>query len=80
MFFQQKGGKWCQAHVQVAWKIHMHQQKQIESQRTPEPKPPTVPANIADPLRPPSHLLPPGSALVRPPTDLTSLFAARSKY
>ena len=52
MYFQ-KAGKWCSAHVRVAWEIHMHQQKQkVEGSRSADAT-----------LAPPSHLPPPPSAV-----------------
>ncbi|KAK2168638.1 hypothetical protein LSH36_15g06002 [Paralvinella palmiformis] len=53
-----KTGKWCAAHVRIAWEIHIHQQSQVEAQRNSEGAKPSD-------LRPPSHLLP-GSSLHRP--------------
>ena len=54
--FLQKAGKWCAAHVRIAWEIYHHQQK--SSDKGP------AESKMADPLRPPSHLLP-GSMLQR---------------
>ncbi len=61
-FYLQKSGKWCAVHVRVAWEIYHHQQKQSAEGGKPgstEGKPPSA---GGDSLRPPSHLLPPGSA------------------
>ena len=54
--FNQKAGKWCAAHVRIAWEIHHVQQK--TSEKGP------AESKMGDPLRPPSHLLP-GSMLQR---------------
>lgn len=51
-----KPGKWCAAHVRIAWEIHHVQQK--TSEKGP------AESKMGDPLRPPSHLLP-GSMLQR---------------
>ncbi|XP_014769813.1 autism susceptibility gene 2 protein homolog [Octopus bimaculoides] len=60
-----KTGKWCAVHVQVAWRIYHHQQKQHEAQKGGADTKPVI-----DPLRPPTHLLP-NSNIHRPP-DLGS--------
>lgn len=58
---KKKPGKWCAAHVRIAWEIYHHQQRQqAEAQKDHQAK--------ADLLRAPSHLLP---GLHRPP-DLSS--------
>lgn len=61
-----KTGKWCAVHVQVAWRIYHHQQKQHEAQKGGADTKPVI-----DPLRSPSHLLP-NSSIHRPPDLGTS--------
>ncbi|ELT98777.1 hypothetical protein CAPTEDRAFT_220926 [Capitella teleta] len=57
-----KPGKWCAAHVRIAWEIHLHQQKQqAESRSSSNSSSNDGPKSSADPLRPPSHLFPPSS-------------------
>ena len=58
LYVFQKPGKWCAAHVRIAWEIYHHQQK--TSDKGPGDN------KMADPLRPPGHLLP-GSMIQRGP-------------
>lgn len=75
----QKPGKWCAAHVRIAWEIHLHQQKQQAESRSSSSSIPSTSSSAdglksSDALRPPSHLFPPSSSnpLLRPGSDLIS--------
>ena len=62
---EQKTGKWCAAHVRMAWEIHRHQQNHlamnsssvVESAHRKSEMNHLINAS-ANPLRPPSSLLP----------------------
>lgn len=61
---EQKTGKWCAAHVRMAWEIHRHQQNHlavnsssVESAHRKSEMNHLMNAS-ANPLRPPSSLLP----------------------
>ena len=62
---EQKTGKWCAAHVRMAWEIHRHQQSHLavnstlaESSHRKTAEMNHIMAASANPLRPPSGLLP----------------------
>ena len=61
---QQKTGKWCAAHVRMAWEIHRHQQTQLavnsssESVHRKSAEMNHLMVASANPLRPPSSMLP----------------------
>ena len=69
----QKSGKWCTAHVRIAWQIHMQQQQSKNkssggsgSASNSDSGTPGLDGRPSDPLAPPSHLLAPSAPLHRP--------------
>lgn len=60
-FILQKSGKWCSMHVQIAWKIHRHQQENGEVSKGGEGK-------SLDPLQSGRSL---SSSNLHRPTDLS---------